>query len=94
MNNDGIDDIITGSYDPGNIYIYLGTGKGKYLAPKLIKDEKGKDLAIQSASSPTVIDWNSDGKSDLIVGFISGRAKLLINKGDFVFRLGPGRPRW
>jgi len=51
----------------------------------LIKDEKGKDLAIQSAAAPSVIDWNHDGKPDLIVGFITGNAKLLINKGNFVF---------
>ncbi len=85
MNGDGIDDIISGSYSPGNIYIYCGNGKGGYLEPKLVKDEKGKDLAIESASAPAVIDWNGDGKPDLIVGFIAGNAKLLINKGNFVF---------
>jgi hypothetical protein len=32
-----------------------------------------------------VIDWNNDGKPDLIVGFVTGKAKLLINKGDLKF---------
>lgn len=76
---------MSGSYSPGNIYIYCGDGKGGYLAPTIIKDEKGKDLAIESASAPAIIDWNSDGKPDLILGFISGTAKVIINKGGFVF---------
>ncbi len=38
---DGILDMISGSYDPGDIYLFRGLGKGKYAARELLRDEKG-----------------------------------------------------
>lgn len=85
LDGDGIDDLITGSYTPGNIYVYKGKGHGEFEAGQTLQDENGKDIALGSASVAAPIDWNGSGKPDLIVGFISGKMKHLANKGNMRF---------
>ena len=47
----------------------------------LIKDGKNP-LSIGHTTSPEVVDWNNDGKKDLLVGtFASGKIKLFLNQG-------------
>jgi FG-GAP-like repeat len=41
FDNDGIVDLISGSYDPGDIYLIRGLGKGQYAAIESILDESG-----------------------------------------------------
>jgi hypothetical protein len=41
---DGILDMISGSYDPGDIYLFRGLGKGKYADRELLHDESGVPL--------------------------------------------------
>ena len=50
---DGILDFISGSYDPGDLYLFRGLGKGEYAARELLRDENDvplvhhpKDLVI------------------------------------------------
>jgi hypothetical protein len=42
--DDGIPDIISGSYDPGDIWLFRGLGKGRYEAGKVLQDETGLPL--------------------------------------------------
>jgi len=42
--NDGIFDFISGSYDPGDLYLFRGLGEGKYAAVEKIIDESGLSL--------------------------------------------------
>ena len=44
FDGDGILDMISGSYDPGDLYLFRGLGKGKFAARKLLRDEKGVPL--------------------------------------------------
>jgi hypothetical protein len=85
LDGDGIDDLITGSYSPGNIYVYKGKGHGEFEAGQMLKDDNGKDIVLGNASVAAPIDWNGNGKPDLIVGFISGKMKHLVNKGNMRF---------
>jgi hypothetical protein len=40
------------------------------------------DLQVSYYSAPTVVDWNNDGKKDLVVGqFTSGNVVLFLNVG-------------
>ena len=39
--NDGILDFISGSYDPGDLYLFRGEGKGKYAKVQQILDQSG-----------------------------------------------------
>jgi len=48
---------------------------------QLLADGKPIDAEIGHLV-PTVLDWNGDGKKDLIVGqFASGRIRLFLNEG-------------
>ena len=42
--DDGIADIISGSYDPGDIWLFRGLGKGRYETGKVLHDETGLPL--------------------------------------------------
>ena len=42
--NDGILDFISGSYDPGDLYLFRGLGKGQYAKRERIDDENGIPL--------------------------------------------------
>lgn len=42
--NDGIMDFISGSYDPGDVYLFRGLGDGKYAAVEKILDQNGLPL--------------------------------------------------
>lgn len=37
-------DFISGSYDPGGLYLFRGRGKGKYSSVENIRDESGQDV--------------------------------------------------
>jgi hypothetical protein len=44
--------------------------------------ESGSTMDVGYYTAPEVVDWNEDGKKDLLVGkFYSGDAKLFINQG-------------
>jgi hypothetical protein len=87
---DGIDDLISGSYDPGEMYLFRGEGKGKFKARETIKDKSGKpvlrkpdqELAVESFGSwPAMVDWDGDGDLDLLFGTYEGGLNLRINEG-------------
>ena len=41
----------------------------------------GSDLAGDRFSAPTVVDWNNDGRKDLLVGEFRGYVRLFLNSG-------------
>ncbi|MCY2952182.1 MAG: FG-GAP-like repeat-containing protein [Planctomycetota bacterium] len=78
-NNDRRPDLITGEY-LGYIRIYLGTASG--LANYTYLQTGTMDYSASGLySKPDVVDWNNDGKKDLIVGDGSGAVSLLLNTG-------------
>jgi hypothetical protein len=87
---DGIDDLISGSYDPGEIYLFRGEGKGKFKTRETIKDKSGKpvlrkpdqEVSVESFGSwPAMVDWDGDGDLDLLFGGFDGTLNLRINEG-------------
>ncbi|MFH2002212.1 MAG: VCBS repeat-containing protein, partial [Planctomycetota bacterium] len=81
-NEDGKKDLITGERD-GFIRIYLNTNTDEepifngYDKVKL----GGIDFDCGSTSVPCIVDWNNDGKKDLLCGEDNGKIFLLINEG-------------
>ena len=44
FDGDGIEDFISGSYDPGDLYLFRGLGKGEYAAAENLVDKAGTHL--------------------------------------------------
>ena len=74
LDGDGIPDILSGSW-PGQLYFFMGLGKGKFAAKQALKDKAGKDIKIERASTVFAADWNGDGKLDLLIGDVQGRVE-------------------
>lgn len=79
FDGDGISDILSGCW-PGQLYVFKGLGKGQFAGKQTIKDQAGKDIKIESASTVFAVDWNADGKLDLLIGDVQGRVHLMFNE--------------
>lgn len=82
-NNDGKKDLLVGSGD-GYIYIYKNEGEDSapvFASSSRIMDAAGQDIKVTSNASPTIIDYNNDGRKDLVVGSSDGTLRLYLNKG-------------
>jgi hypothetical protein len=80
FDGDGRTDILTGSYSPGDLYLFRRGADGRFAPGETLKDRHGKQLQF-TASVPFAADWNGDGVLDLIVGDISGHLHYLPNEG-------------
>ena len=78
-NGDGRVDLIVGD-GRGYIHVFLNQGAGD-LAPGTLVKARGKDLDVGSKASPCVVDWNEDGKKDLVMGRSNGVIYVYINEG-------------
>lgn len=94
LDGDGHDDVISGSYWPGDIFVFRGQGGGRFAAGEILKDSDGKNVnggqAWKSeddpdmdslAASPHLADLDGDGDLDLLIGNIAGRVILVPNEG-------------
>ena len=87
LNNDGIGDIASGSYSPGAVYWFEGTGDG-FKERREIPEEQS-DFR-RSATAATFYDWEGDSDLDMLVGNISGQVGWAENRGTREeFRFGP-----
>jgi hypothetical protein len=87
LNSDGIPDIASGSYSPGAVYWFQGTGRG-YLPSREIPEE-GSSFD-RHATAATFYDWDGDGDLDMLVGNIHGQVGWAENRGTrTAFRFGP-----
>jgi hypothetical protein len=83
INNDGYEDVMVGSpgqsYDPtsltlsagqGALYVYYGKDKGEidFANPNKVLFGPGNQGGARFGQSCTVMDYNADGKKDLLIG--------------------------
>ena len=47
FDGDGILDLVSGSYDPGEFYLFRGKGKGEFHARETIKDKNAKQAVVK-----------------------------------------------
>lgn len=83
FDNDGKKDLLVGSGD-GHIYLYLNTGDDAspvFSSAVTIKDSAGSDIKVLQNSAPVIVDYNNDGKKDLIVGGSEGTLRYCVNIG-------------
>lgn len=70
-NNDGIPDLIHGERN-GNLRIYTGNGDGTLHFVGNVFDDQGIEIKTNFNSSPHLVDWNEDGRLDLLLtGYIT-----------------------
>jgi len=93
LDGDGHLDVISGSYRPGDLYVFRGLGDGEYAAGEALRDEVGTPLTAGKfrntdapddsglASAPCAVDWDADGDLDLLVGNILGGVIRIENQG-------------
>jgi hypothetical protein len=110
-NNDDLQDLVIGeggateTVTPAKVRVYLNRGTE---AQPLFRDyfyvqANGKDLTLTPQGCmgcfPRVVDWNADGKKDLLVGVAEGTLKIFLNiasdnepafDGGTNIRVGPG----
>ncbi|TLD70090.1 VCBS repeat-containing protein [Phragmitibacter flavus] len=86
FDGDGDLDLLCGEFVDGFTY-FQNTGtrnKPKYALGKRLKAADGTYLTMDlQMITPTAIDWNKDGKVDLIVGDEDGRVAFVENTGEF-----------
>ncbi|MEO0082069.1 MAG: T9SS type A sorting domain-containing protein [candidate division WOR-3 bacterium] len=78
-NSDGVRDLISG--DRGgyvNVFIQTDTGLVAYYR---IAKQNGDTFDVGTSSTPAVMDWNSDGRKDLIIGRETATSLLYLNVG-------------
>ncbi len=90
FDGDGTLDLISGSYDPGELYLFRGLGRGKFAASEVIKDKAGRPILkvpdqknkVESFGTwMTLVVWDADGDLDILVGTFEGTMFLRRNQG-------------
>lgn len=90
FDGDGHLDLVSGSYDPGEIYLFRGRGKGLFAARETINDRSGQPiLRVPDQKHPVesfgswlaLVDWDDDGDLDILVGTFDGMMFVRRNEG-------------
>jgi hypothetical protein len=90
-NNDLLGDLIVGEgggSTPGKVRVYLnvGTEADPCFVDYFYAQADGQDLAVPASGCmgcfPRVIDWDEDGRNDLLVGQSDGLIKIFLNVTD------------
>ena len=81
-NEDGLIDLLVGDTN-GKISLFQNNGSvgNPQLTAKGFIKANNTDLYVGNRASPVVVDWNNDGKKDLVVGDDNGYIRLYLNSG-------------
>ncbi len=86
-NNDGRPDLLVGTAD-GHLARFLNTGTASgpvFAAPTYVQagDAGAKtDIRVGARATFDVVDWNEDGRKDLVVGALDGKVRVYFNRAD------------
>jgi hypothetical protein len=81
-NEDGKKDLLVGD-DGGYLFVFInaGTNKEPEYASMAKVQANYKDLDVGGKASACVVDWNADGRLDLLIGCGGGVLYLYLNEG-------------
>ena len=80
LDGDGRTGVLSGSW-PGEIHFFRRLPDGAFAAGQILKDKNGDHINVGHASSVFAVDWNGDGKIDLLVGTLTGEVFFIANEG-------------
>jgi hypothetical protein len=80
FDNNGRTDVLSGSW-PGELYIFRRNEDGTFAEGETLKDKDGKPIHTGNASTVFAVEWNGNGRLDLLPGNISGQVHVVINEG-------------
>lgn len=80
LNSDGTPDLISGSYIPGDVYLFAGVKGGGFKKGVVLSEAKSAGVE-KAASAASFSDWNGDGLLDMLVGNIAGEVFVALNTG-------------
>jgi hypothetical protein len=105
LNNDGYRDILSGSYsrmessmaglfqvlwgEKGGGFKQAAVLKGTDKEPLIIPIKDKSDMVENICTRPTAVDWNGDGKLDLVVGNFAGTFYVFTGEGNGKFKPKP-----
>jgi len=83
---DGRKDLLVGRSD-GLVMIFLNVGtnadphfdRGAHL--QMGPPGSKSNIDVGSRATPTTVDWDGDGRKDLVVGALDGKVRLFLNEG-------------
>jgi|MudIll2142460700_1097286.scaffolds.fasta_scaffold87402_1 WD40 repeat protein len=81
-NGDGHYDLLLGDRDGFiNLYLNEGPNESPRYATRIRLKAGGKEIKVRGPSAPCLVDWNEDGRKDLLVGDGGGYLHLFLNAG-------------
>jgi hypothetical protein len=80
--NDGNKDVVVGD-GQGRVHWYrnIGTDNAPQLTPWDLLFAGGVEIQVTGPAAPIVVDWNADGKKELLVGDGDGKVWVFLNLG-------------
>ena len=81
-NGDGLYDLLLGDRDGFiNLYLNEGSNESPRYGTRIRLKAGEKEIKIEGPSAPCLVDWNEDGRKDLLVGDGGGYLHLFLNTG-------------
>jgi hypothetical protein len=78
LDGDGRLDLLSGSA-PGEIYWFRGDADKTFAAGEKLVNADGKEITPGSIATAFAVDWDSDGRLDLVLGNVMGEVHLARN---------------
>ena len=78
-NGDSKKDLVVGN-QKGEVYVFLNIGED--YAPEFQSTGIKTEIKVPGYATPFIIDWNNDGKFDIVCGSENGKIYIFINEGD------------
>jgi len=86
LNADGKPDLVAPLDHGSAVVTMLGDGAGTFRRPAVAQGTGN----VISPASPLIVDWNQDGRQDVLVTYYNGDQKLLPGNGDGSLGQGQG----
>lgn len=81
-NDDGMKDLLVGdSYGKYTLFVNIGTDAAPMFGAGVFLQVAGVDINIGERATFDVVDYNNDGRIDLVTGGLDGKVNVFINDG-------------